>query len=154
MPPPSASLVNGPFAWLPATRVYRRVRCPQLSIPPPPAWAKPQSPIGPHDIWESTSLVGAATLPVIALAMMVSVVAAEPSADGGTNTPPPSASNVLSKAEFVTPPVTVTSRIVTVGSLEPSIVPTVITGPPPLIVVRAGPDPSTVRLLVMANPPW
>src|SRR5205823_4946501 len=112
-----------------------------------------QSPPGPHGSPESTSLVGAATLPVIALPVIVRFVGVAPSAAGGTDTPPPSASNVVSKAEWVTPPVIVTSRMVTVGSLEPPSVPTVITGPPPLIVVRPAPAPSIARLLVIAKPP-
>ena len=53
----------------------------------------------------------------------------------------------------MTPPVTVTPSIVTVGSLAAPATPIVSTGPPPLMMVAAGPAPTSLTLTSMVTPP-
>src|SRR5580700_4548714 len=141
MPAPSASLVNAPADSLLLTVVLATVRVPQLSIPPPPACANRQSWI-PQEKPASTEVVGAAVLPVMTLFEIVTVAPVAKFAAGGTKMPPPSAitpssptSAVDTGLDPVTPLVTVTPRIATVGSVVAPNIPTVITGPPPLIIV-------------------
>ena len=53
----------------------------------------------------------------------------------------------------MTPPLTVTPSIVTVGSLAASATPMVSTGPPPRMMVAAGPAPTSLTLTSMVTPP-
>jgi hypothetical protein len=79
---------------------------------------------------------------------------------GGTSMPPPAAQTpsfplhgIDSGLDRLTPPVIVTPSIETVGSLAAKILPTVITGPPPLMIVRPGPAPAILTLRSIVNPP-
>src|SRR5437667_12854274 len=97
---------------------------------------------------ESMAVVGATLLPVITLFAIVTVAPGAKLAAGGTEIPPPSAitlspTNAAAKLECVTPPVIVTPRIETAGSLAAKASPIVITGPPPLTIVRPAPAPTT-----------
>src|SRR5512142_337625 len=72
---------------------------------------------------------------------------------GGTSMPPPAAQTpsfpvhgIDSGLERVTPPVIVTPSTETVGSLDAKIRPIVMTGPPPLMIVRPGPAPASFTL--------
>src|SRR3954469_7512767 len=58
-----------------------------------------------------------------------------------------------SRLPIASPPVTVTPRIVTVGSLAAPATPIVSTGPPPLIVVELGPAPTILTLTSIVTPP-
>jgi hypothetical protein len=53
----------------------------------------------------------------------------------------------------VTPPVIVTPLIETVGSLDAPKLPTVITEPPPLMIVAPAPAPTNLTLLSIVKPP-
>ena len=88
IPAPSASLARGPPASLSLTIVLSTVRMPQLSIPPPPAWANWQSWV-PHEKPASTDVVGAAVLSVMTLLLTVRVAPVAKFSVGGMKMPPP-----------------------------------------------------------------
>ena len=66
--------------------------------------------------------------------------------------PPPRPLNGV-RLPIVTPPVTVTPSIVTVGSLTAPATPIVSTGPPPLMMVASGPAPTSLTLTSIVTPP-
>src|SRR5216684_1951603 len=162
MPPPSAKRASSesPEAlpmWLSLTVVFARVRLPEVSMPPPNAHATGQPPHGGN----GTVSLGATRLPVMTLFVIVTVAPPPKSLHapplksvlGGTSMPPPAAQTPAlpvhgtdSGLERVTPPVTVTPSIETVGSLAAPKVPIVRTGPPPLMIVRPGPAPVRLTL--------
>src|SRR6266849_4676362 len=169
MPAPSAKVASpeSPEALpmrLSLTVVFARVRLPEVSMPPPKA--KAHVPPGqPKD----AVLLGATRLPVMTLLVIVTVAPPPNSSAahgpprsvlGGTSMPPPAAHTPSFPAhgtdsglERVTPPVIVTPPIETVGSLAAKIWPIVITGPPPLMIVRPGPAPTSLTLLSIVKPP-
>src|SRR2546422_9080285 len=61
--------------------------------------------------------------------------------------------NTPERGEGVPPPVMSPPPIETVGSLAASKVPIVITGPPPLMIVRPGPAPTSLTLVSIVKPP-
>src|SRR5439155_26772412 len=94
------------------------------------------------------------------VSVIVTVAPPAKSAPAGIWTPPPAAktpswpvNGVEIGLDRVTPPVIVTPSIVTVGSFAAPKVPIVSTGPPPLIVVRPDPAPTSLTLLSIVNPP-
>src|SRR5262245_56653901 len=169
MPPPSAKRagVASPEALptrLSLTVEFVSVRLPDVSIPPPNAHAAGQPPHGSN----ATVSLGATRLPVMTLLLIVTVAPppnslhAPPleSVAGGTCTRPPAAHTPSlpvhgtdSGLVRVSPPVIVTPSIETVGSLAAKISPIVITGPPPLMVVRPGPAPASLTLTSIVKPP-
>ena len=162
--PPTASLasVDSPDAEptrLLLTVVFASVSVPQLSIPPPPANANGQGPLGQGGPKGAVSL-GATRLPVMTLFAIVTVAPPLKSALGGISTPPPAAktpswpvNGVDSGLDRVMPPVIVTPSIETVGSDEAPNSPIVSTGPPPLMIVRLAPAPTSLTLTSIVTPP-
>ena len=129
--PPTASLASVDSPEAEPTRLLLIVVCasvsvPQLSIPPPPANANGQGPLGQGGPKGAVSL-GATRLPVMTLFAIVTVAPPLKSALGGISTPPPAAktpswpvNGVDSGLDRVTPPVIVTPSIETVGSADGS----------------------------------
>jgi hypothetical protein len=104
--------------------------------------------------------VGATRFPLMTLFAIVIVAPPLKSALGGISTPPPAAktpscpvNGVDSTLDRVTPPVMVTPSIETVGSSEAPNSPTVSTGPPPLMIVRPAPAPTSLMLTSIVAPP-
>src|SRR5262245_40377398 len=162
--PPTASLasVDSPDAEptrLPVTVVFNSLSVPQLSIPPPPANANGQGPLGQSGPMGAVSL-GATRLPVMTLFAMVTLAPPLKSALGGISTPPPAATTPSwpvngsdSGLDRVMPSVIVTPSMETVGSDEAPYSPIVTTGPPPLMTVLLAPAPTSLTLTSTVNPP-
>src|SRR5262249_12707169 len=141
IPAPSASLetLEPDTLWL--TTVLLNVSAPAVKMPPPRAIANGRSPLMQLSVMsagqgsvESAGPDGTARLPVTRLLRIVPVAPGPPSAAGGISMPPPRARNGTGSA-VLSPPVTVTPLMLTVGSGEPSLTPIEITGPPPLMIV-------------------
>ena len=158
MPPPTASLAS-PEAVLLLTVLSTTVSAPHVSIPPPLAyanWHGPSGQMGP----KGTVSVGPTRLPVISLFLIVTAAPPLKSAFGGTSIPPPVATTLGASTQAidnglvcVTPPVTVTPSMTTVGSVAAPNVPMVMTGPPPLMIVRPAPAPMSLTLTSTVIPP-
>src|SRR5262245_17655143 len=163
--PPLASLVGSDSPEAEPTRflltlVLASVSVPQLSIPPPPANANGHGSPSGHCASPGTVSVGATRFPLMTLLVILTVAPPLKSAFGGISTPPPAAktpsrpvNGVDSGLERVTPPVIVTPSIETVGSSEAPNSPIVSTGPPPLMIVRPAPAPTSLMLTASVPPP-
>jgi hypothetical protein len=94
------------------------------------------------------------------LLAIVTVAPPLKSALGGISTPPPAAktpswpvNGVDSGLDRVMPLVIVTPSIETVGSTTAPNSPIVTTGPPPLMIVRLAPAPTSLTLTSIVTPP-
>src|SRR5580692_7549400 len=169
IPAPSASLaVPAEPTVLSLTIELSRVSDPHESMPPPNAGENGHCPSKPgQGMPESILAVGSTLLPVMTLSETVSVAPTK-DASGGTSIPPPAAHRPSSPKIAVDPglvwampPVMVTPRIETVGSLEARTSPIVSTlvvnpsasTPPPLMIVALGPAPTICTLTSTVTPP-